>query len=118
MKRLLWIITIAIATLALAGCSKSNPLVGTKWVAADANLDSFSVEAYTLHFSTETTGQMLYDNFRNDTQVMDFDYQYIEPNVIITYNNKSIKGIYSKDHIVFEGMGSKGSDMTFNKANN
>ena len=117
MKRLLQIITIAIATLALTGCSKSNPLVGTKWVATDANLDSFTVEAYTLHFSTETTGQMEYDNFKNDTQVMNFDYQYIEPNVIITYNNNSIKGIYSKDHIVFEGMGSKGSDMIFNKAN-
>ena len=114
MKKL-FIAIIAVASL--IGCSKENPLVGTEWASIEAYTSgsSFTVEAYTLQFKTETTGDMLYDDFRHDTQTMSFTYSYIEPNVIITYNGNSIKGVLSGDKITFDGTGANGSAMVFNK---
>lgn len=113
--RKLFIAMVAIMTL--MGCSKENPLIGTEWASVEAYTSgsSFTVEAYTLQFKTETTGDMLYDDFRHNTQTMSFTYSYIEPNVIITYNGNSIKGVLSGDKITFDDMGKGGSAMVFNK---
>ena len=101
----------------LIGCSKENPLVGTEWVSIDSHTSgsSFYVEAYTLQFKTETTGNMLYDDFTHDTQTMSFTYSYIEPYVILTCNGDSISGILDGDKITFDGTGANGSAQVFNK---
>ena len=106
-----------VALMSLIGCSKENTLVGTEWICVDSytSNSSFLVEAYTLQFKTETTGDMLYDDFINDTEIMSFTYSYIKPNVILTYNGNSIKGVLNGDNITFDGMGHGGSAMVFNK---
>ena len=105
------------ALVTLIGCSKENPLVGTEWISVDASTSdsSFWVEAYTLQFKTENTGDMLYDDFIQDTRTMSFTYSYMEPNVILTYNGNSIKGVLAGDKITFDGMGENGSAQVFNK---
>jgi hypothetical protein len=110
-----WILIAVIAVL--CGCTKENPLLGTEWISVESNISgsSFSVDAYTLQFKTETTGDMIYANFRNDIQIMSFTYTYIKPNVILTYKGNSIKGVLDGDIITFDGMGKKGSAMVFNK---
>jgi hypothetical protein len=112
MRRLAFIIATIIA---LAGCSKSNPLVGTKWVAVEANPNAFDVYSYTLEFNSETEGTMTYDDFIHEKEATTFSYTYIEPNVVITLNGNSISGVLNKNEITFKEMSIDGQDLIFNK---
>lgn len=100
----------------LVGCSKSNPLVGTEWVAVEVNATDLEVYAYTLLFADETSGVMTYDDFVHESESVNFTYNYIEPNVILTVRGYSISGVLNKDEILFEDLGFGGQGSKFNKA--